>query len=148
MSTYTQILYHIVFSTKNRKPRLPADRREDLFRYIWGIVRNFKSHLYRVNGTEDHLHLLTSLHPTVRLADLVKGIKTGSSKWMQETQAFPAFRHWQDGYGAFTHSIGEKDRLIEYIKGQQEHHKKSDFAEEMKRLLREASIQFDERYLV
>ena len=77
MSTHTQICYHVVFSTKDRQPVLRPDRREDLFRYIWGILKNRQSHLYRINGTEDHVHILTSLHPTVSLADLVKDVKTG-----------------------------------------------------------------------
>jgi REP element-mobilizing transposase RayT len=147
MSTHTQICYHIVFSTKERVPALKADRREDLFRYIWGILKNRESHLYRINGTEDHLHILTSLHPTVNLADLVKKIKTGSSLWIKENSVFRTFSHWQDGYGAFTHSKGEIDPLIEYIKRQVEHHRRTTFAEEYRKLLVEAGIEFDERYM-
>jgi len=147
MSTHTQICYHIVFSTKERVPALKADRREDLFRYIWGILKNRESHLYRINGTEDHLHILTSLHPTVNLADLVKKIKTGSSLWIKENSVFRTFSHWQDGYGAFTHSKGEIDPLIEYIKRQVEHHRRTTFTEEYRKLLVEAGIEFDERYM-
>src|SRR5690242_11891787 len=102
MSTHTAIAYHIVFSTKDREPVLNADRREDLFRYLWGIAKNRQSHVYRVNGVEDHLHILTSLHPTVSLSDLVKDIKTGSSRWIKEQSVFRRFSHWQDGYAAFT----------------------------------------------
>ena len=76
MSTHTAISYHIVFSTKDRTPALTRDWREDLFRYIGGIIRNRSGHLYRINGVEDHLHILSSLHPTIRLADFVKEIKT------------------------------------------------------------------------
>lgn len=147
MSTYTQICYHIVFSTKDRAPALKVDGREQLFRYIWGIVKNRKSHLYRINGTADHVHILTSLHPTSNLAEFVKEIKVGSSSWIKESSAFPSFSHWQDGYGAFTHSQGEIARLIEYIKGQEEHHHRTTFAEEYRRWLVEAGIEFDERYL-
>jgi REP element-mobilizing transposase RayT len=116
MATYTQIIYHIVFATKHRERVLAEPRREDLFRYMWGIVKNHDCHLLRLNGVEDHVHILTSLHPTVALADFVKAIKTGSSKWIKEENVFPQFSHWQDGYGAFTHSVREKDGLIEYIK--------------------------------
>jgi putative transposase len=147
MATYTQILYHIVFSTKNRERSLTADRREDLFRYIWGIIKNNQSHLYRINGVEDHLHILTSVHPSVCLADLVKDIKTGSSKWIKESSVFPQFTHWQDGYAAFTHSIADKDRLIEYIRNQEEHHRARPFTEELLRLIQEAGIEFDPKYL-
>ena len=118
MSTYTQILYHIVFSTKNRKPVLTLDQRPELFAYIWGVLKNKQCHLYRINGVEDHLHILTSLHPTLALANLVKDIKVSSTTWVKENHLFPNFSNWQDGYGAFTNSWTEKDRLIEYIKNQ------------------------------
>ncbi|MGA3323315.1 MAG: IS200/IS605 family transposase [Terriglobia bacterium] len=148
MSTYTQICYHIVFSTKERVPALKADRREELFRYIWGILKNRDCHLYRINGTEDHLHILTSLHPTVNLAGLIKEVKTGSSLWIKENSVFGNFSNWQDGYGAFTHSKGQIGALIEYVKGQVEHHHRTTFAEEYRKLLVEAGIEFDERYIL
>jgi putative transposase len=92
MSTHTAISYHIVFSTKNRAPVLRQERREDLFRYIWGIINNRHSHLYRINGVEDHLHILSSLHPSINLADFVKEIKTGSALWVKENSVFKGFR--------------------------------------------------------
>ena len=147
VSTYTHILYHIVFATKKRNPALTADRRQDLFRYIWGIIKNKKSHLYRLNGVEDHLHILTSLHPSVSLADFVKDIKVASSVWIQREGLFPEFTRWQEGYGAFTLSLREKDRVIEYIKGQEEHHARISYLDELRGLLKEAGVEFDERYL-
>lgn len=148
MSTYTAVAYHIVFSTKERRLVLRQERREDLFRYIGGIIKNRRSHLYRMNGVEDHLHILTSLHPTVSLADLVKDIKTGSARWIKENSVFRSFSHWQEGYGAFTCSPHEIAERIEYIKGQEEHHRKIKFEEEYRKLLAEAGIEFDERYLL
>ena len=127
---------------------LRQERREELFRYIWGIIKNNKSHLYRINGVEDHLHILTGLHPTVALSDFIKAIKVASNAWIKENRAFARFTNWQDSYGAFTHSHNEKDRLIEYIKGQEEHHKKESFRDESRRLLTEAGIEFDEKYLL
>ncbi len=144
MATYTQIIYHIVFSTKHRERVLTLSRREDLFRYIWGIIKNKQGHLYRINGVEDHVHILSSLHPTVALSDFIKAIKVASALWIKENGVFVEFDHWQDGYGAFTHSLGEKDRLTEYIKGQEEHHRHESFVDEYKRLLTEAGIEFDE----
>src|SRR5215203_2246793 len=122
MSTYTQILYHIVFATKNRRRVLDKPRREDLFRYIWGVLKNQGCHLYRIGGVEDHVHILSSLHPTVALSDFIKDIKVASSRWIKDDCVFPEFEAWQDGYAALTHSLEEKDRLIEYIKSQEEHH--------------------------
>jgi putative transposase len=115
MSTHTAISYHIVFSTQDRAPVLHRDRRSDLFRYIWGIIRNREGHRYRINGVQDHLHILTSLHPTVRLADFVKQIKTGSARWIKQNAVFKRFSHWQEGYAAFTCVRCDRDRLIDYI---------------------------------
>lgn len=150
MSTYTQIYYHIVFSTKERMPALTADRRDDLFRYTWGILKNKESHLYRIGGVEDHIHMLTSVHPTICLADLVREIKTATNKWIKENAVFPKFTHWQDGYSAFTVSHDGKDAVIEYIKDQEPHHKnkKVSFQDELRGLLEKYGIQFDEKYLV
>ena len=148
MSTHTAISYHIIFSAKDRTPVLRQDRREDLFRYISGIVKNRHGHLYRINGVDDHIHILTSLHPTVSLADLVKDIKTGSAHWIKENSVFGEFSHWQEGYGAFTCCKREIAGLIEYIKGQEQHHRKMKFQEEYRTLLLEAGVEFDERYML
>jgi putative transposase len=148
MATYTQIIYHIVFATKDRRRVLEKSRREDLFRYIWGILKNHDCHLFRVNGVEDHLHILTSIHQAVCLADLVKAVKTGSAKWIREERIFSHFDHWQEGYGAFTHSVPDKERLIEYIKNQEKHHRQVDFLDEYRMLLHDADVEFDDKYLV
>lgn len=147
MSTYTQILYQIVFSTKHRKPVLIKENREELYKYIWGVLENKKCHLYRVNGVEDHLHILTHLHPAVALSDLVKDIKLSSTAFIKQGKLFPGFSGWQNGYGAFTYSIKEKERLIRYIMNQEEHHKTSTFKEEYRALLKEFDIEFEEKYL-
>lgn len=147
MSTYTQTLYQIVFSTKHRQPTLAKEGREALFKFIWGILKNKRCHLYRINGVEDHLHIVTSLHPSVALADLVKDIKLASSDHIKETVLFPDFGGWQDGYGAFTYAFSAKDNLIRYVKNQEEHHKKKTFREELIELLKEHGVEFDEQYL-
>ena len=148
MATYTQIIYHIVFATKNRERTLDKSHREELFRYIWGILKNHDCHLYRINGVEDHIHILTSIHQSICLADVVKAVKTGSAKWIREDKVFPQFDHWQEGYGAFTHSSADKDRLIEYIKNQAEHHRHVEFLDEYRKLLHEADVKFDDKSLV
>jgi REP element-mobilizing transposase RayT len=148
MSRYTQIYYHIVFATRDRAPVLLQSGREPLFRHVWGIIRKRKGHLYRINGTLDHVHILTSLHPTVSLADFVKEVKAGSSYWVKRNNLFPDFSHWQDGYGAFTHSSQDKDRLIEYIIRQADHHKSVSFGDELRAMLIEAGVEFDERHLM
>jgi putative transposase len=92
MSTYTQTLYQIVFSTKYREKTLLKENRPELFKDIWGILKNKKCHLYRVNGVEDHIHIVTSLHPSIALADLVKDIKLGSSSFIKAKGIFEDFK--------------------------------------------------------
>lgn len=147
IATYTQILYQIVYSTKNRNPVLKGERRDDLFKYLWGILKNKNCHLYRINGVEDHIHIVTHLHPTIALSSLIKDMKIASSTWIKKENIFPGFSGWQDGYGAFTYSINDKDRLIEYVKNQQEHHKIKSFKEEYIELMKEHGIEFNEKYL-
>jgi len=148
MSTFTQIIYQIVFSTQQRQPVLTEPNRVELFKYIHGILRNKKCHLYRVNGVEDHIHILTDLHPTISLAALVKDIKLASSQYIKERNLFPGFSNWQEGYGAFTYSIDQKNTIIEYIKNQETHHQVKTFREEYIALLKENQIEFDEKYLI
>jgi putative transposase len=148
MSTYTQILYHIVFSTKRREPVLVSAGRETTFRYIRGMIHARDSSLYSVNGTLDHVHILTGLHPARSLADFVKEIKVSSSHWIKTNGIFADFPGWQAGYGAFTHSKQDKERMIQYIKGQEQHHAGVSFADELRSLLIEAGVEFDEKYLL
>ncbi len=147
MSTYTQILYQIVFSTKRREPNLCKENRPELFKYIWGILKNKKCHLYRINGVEDHLHIITHIHPMVSLSSLVKDIKIASASHIKEKGLFPEFKDWQDGYGAFTYANSAKNNLIEYVKNQEEHHKTKTYKEELIELLQEHGVKFDEKYL-
>jgi putative transposase len=147
-NTFTQLFYHIVFSTKERRPLISPERGEELFRYMWGINNNLDCHLYRINAVEDHVHILTHIHPTVALADYIKKVKNGSTSWINKQSVFPHWVGWQDGYAAFTHSIDEKESLTAYIKSQQEHHRKENFVDELKRLLERAGIDYDEKYLL
>ena len=148
MSTYRQIFYQVVFGTKNRKQSIAKTHDEELYKYISGIIKNKNCKLYCINGIEDHIHIMSDLHPSICLADYVKEIKVASSLWMKENGKFPAFDGWQDGYGAFTYSVRERDMIINYIKNQKEHHRAESFYDEYKRLLIENGIEFDEKYLL
>lgn len=148
MSTYTQILYHIVFGTKYRSCCLQKGQRTVLFKYIWGILNNNKCHVYRINGVEDHLHLLTHIHPTVSLSSLIKDVKLASHSFIKQEKLFPHFKGWQEGYGAFTHHFKDKNRLIGYIKNQEAHHRYMSWPEEMQALLEEHGVSYDENYLL
>ena len=148
MSTYTQILYQVVFSTKHRELSLEDGNRKELFKYIWGLLKNKKCHLYQIGGVADHIHIVTHLHPSIALSDLIKDIKLAGSEYIKSKKLFASFNGWQDGYGAFTYSIDAKDKLINYVKNQEEHHEKKSFIEEYKELLAEHKIEFDEKYLL
>ena len=147
IGAYVQTLYQIVYSTKYRERTLKKEGRNDLHKCIWGILKNKKCHLYRVNSVDDHLHIVTSVHQSIALADLVKDIKLGSSDYIKKDNIFQNFNGWQDKYAAFTYAIDAKDNLIEYVKNQEEHHKTKTFKEELIELLKEHQIDFDEKYL-
>jgi putative transposase len=146
--SYRQIFYQIVFGTKDRQRTITGEHCEELYKYIWGIIKNRNCKLYRINGMEDHVHIFSDLHPSISLADYVKDIKVASSVWMKESGKFLHFQGWQQSYGAFTYSINEKDKVIDCIKNQKEHHKSESFYDEYKRLLIENAIKFDEAYLL
>ena len=148
MSSYHQIIYQIIFRTKLSQKTLKPEHNNLLFKYIWGIIKNKNCHLYRINGMEDHIHILTDLHPGIALADFVRDIKTASSIWLKDSGYFPKFTGWGDGYAALTYSFWDKDKLINYIKNQQEHHKIETFEEEYRRLLEEHNIKIDDRYFL
>jgi REP element-mobilizing transposase RayT len=139
--------YQIIFHPKMNKNTLSLDP-NDVYNYLWGIVKNKKSKLYQINGVENHIHMLVDIHPANAVADFMKDLKAYSSSWIKESKAHPNFTGRADGYGCFTSSINERDRLINYIKGQKEHHKNETFEDEYRRLLIEQEIEIDERYFL
>ena len=147
MTTYTDITYHLVFGTKNRVRALDKSRRDDLYRFIWGMLEERRCHLYRIGGVEDHIHILTSLHPTIALSDFIKEIKTASSAWIKGDKVFPMFEHWQDGYGAFTVAADARPALIQYIKNQEAHHQGTAFVDELKSMVEAAHLEWKADYL-
>ncbi|MFH0842450.1 MAG: transposase [Bacteroidota bacterium] len=146
MSSYRQLLYHIVFRTQGSHQTIKRDHSDQLYAYITGIIKNKNCHLYRINGVENHLHILSDIHPSIALADFVREIKVSTSIWMKNSGLFPSFNGWAEGYGSFTCSYMDMRRLIEYVKSQQEHHCKKTFEEEYRSLLLESGIRIDERY--
>jgi len=146
MTSYRQNIYHIVFRTKESKRVITREKSEMLYAYIAAIIRNKNSHLYSINGTENHLHILTDIHPSIALADFMREIKASSSIWVSESGLFPAFNGWAEGYGSFTCSYRNLENLIAYIKNQAIHHKKKSFEEEYRNLIIESGITIDDRY--
>jgi REP element-mobilizing transposase RayT len=143
--SYVQLLYHIVLRTKSNQLVLTLEHSDDLYRYVWGVVKNQKSVLYRINGTEDHIHILVSLHPSIALSNFVRDLKVETSKMLKLTKGFERFTAWSEGYAALTYSMRDKDMVANYIKSQREHHKKQSFREEFIAMLQEAGLELDER---
>jgi REP element-mobilizing transposase RayT len=147
MATYTQILYHIVFGTKDHYGSLDLQRHDTLCGYIAGILKNKNCMPYKLGGNINHVHILTGLHPSVSLSELIKDIKLGTSSWIKSEKVFPVFSGWQEGYGAFTCSWSVKHDVEDYIANQNEHHKRQTFKEEYIAFLKRAGIEFDENKL-
>ncbi len=145
--TYSRILLHVVFSTKNRRPSLNGEITARLFPYMGGITRESNAKMLAVNGTTDHVHLLVSLPTGLSIADLMRTVKTRSSKWIHETMPGARSFAWHPGYGAFSVSESNVEQVKQYIADQEEHHRKVSFMEEFVMLLRKHSIEFDEEML-
>ncbi|MBS0196501.1 MAG: IS200/IS605 family transposase [Planctomycetes bacterium] len=144
--TYSQLLLHVVFSTKARASWITADVAERLYPFIGGIVRAEKGVLYDIGGVEDHVHMYLRWRPDGSVSDLMRAVKARSSKWIHEE--FPARREfaWQEGYSVFSVSKSQEEAVKKYIAGQAEHHKHEDFTSELRRILRAHGVEFDEKY--
>ena len=144
-STYTLLNYHIVFSTKDRV-KFITDWSNDLHAYLGGAIRGMGGKAMCIGGIEDHVHVLASLKATHCLADVVRDMKKQSSIWARENHS--ANFGWQDGYAAFTVGPRGIENVRKYISNQEEHHKNVSFIEELKKMLDEAGVLYDERYLL
>lgn len=145
-STHTSLHYHLVFSTKDRAPMIAQDWQAKLHAYLGGIVKDLGGVPVAVGGIEDHVHLLIGLRATHRLADVLREIKGGSSEWVHATLGKKKFA-WQSGYGGYTVSPANLERVRQYILRQREHHRRRTFQEEYVEMLRLSGIEYDERYL-
>jgi|SRR6185436_17494334 len=144
--SYTNLLYHIVFSTNDRRPLITPDYEVRLYDYIGGTIRELGGISLALNGTEDHLHLLAKLRPDRALSDVLRKLKANASGWMH--RVFPRLEDfkWQRGYGAFTVSQSNVREVSAYIARQKQHHQKISFRDEFVRFLIANEIEFDERY--
>jgi putative transposase len=145
--SYTNLLYHIVFSTKDRRPFITPEYEVHLYDYIGGIVRSLGGISLALNGTEDHIHLLTKLRPDRALSDVLRDLKANATGWMHDV--FPSLKDfcWQRGYGAFTVSQSHVEEVSHYIARQKEHHRKISFRDEFIQFLRANEIEYDERFV-
>lgn len=144
-----QVYLHVVFSTKNRIPFLKdKPLRAGMHAYLAGACNGLGSPALKVGGVEDHVHILCRLSRTIAMADLVKGVKQESSKWVKGRDAGLGDFYWQDGYGAFSVSPSHLARLEAYIENQEAHHRREDFQQEFLRLLKKYGVEYDERYVL
>jgi len=144
-STYLSLHYHIIFSTKHRRPLIHARWRGVLHEYLGGTVRGLNGVARSIGGVDDHVHLLVSLDANHRIKDFLRELKKGSSIWAARNHC-PDFA-WQEGYAAFTESDNRREELRRYIESQEEHHRKVPFIEELRRLLEEHRVEYDPKYL-
>ena len=145
--TYSNLLYHAIFSTKGRCPTISPEIRDDLLAYIGGIVRHLGGKTLIAGGTADHVHLLLELPSHVAVADRLRVVKTNSSRWAHERWPERRLFGWQMGYAAFTVSRSNLDAVRAYILNQEQHHKKVDFRDEFRAFLRKNGITCDENYV-
>ncbi|MGA9055188.1 MAG: IS200/IS605 family transposase [Terriglobia bacterium] len=146
--TYTNLLIHALFSTKDRRPLLDARIKTDLFSYMGGIISQLKGKPVLINGPSDHVHLLFVLPTTLSLADMMEKLKANSSKWAKANSPHGSLFAWQEGYTAFSVSQSNLERVREYIAHQEEHHRKLTYQEEVLALLKKHGVEFDPRFVV
>ncbi|MDT5123707.1 MAG: REP-associated tyrosine transposase [Acidobacteriota bacterium] len=145
-STHLSLHYHLVFSTKNRAPVIDTTWRDRLHAYLGGAIRKIGGVAESVGGTSDHVHLLIGLRATHRLADVLEDIKSASSLWVHQEIGTKDF-WWQEGYGAFTVSSSQLEKVKMYIEHQEEHHRRKTFQEEYLEFLKSSGVEFNEKYL-
>ncbi|MBK7228443.1 MAG: IS200/IS605 family transposase [Ignavibacteriales bacterium] len=146
-NTYSQIDIHIVFAVKGRQNLIHANTREELHKYITGIITNRDQKLLSIFCMPDHTHLLIGLKPSINISDLVRDIKAGSSKFINDKNLIKGKFSWQEGFGVFSYSRSQIDTVIKYIQNQEKHHHKKSFKEEYVELLKKFEVEYDEKYL-
>jgi len=146
-NTYTQIHIQAIFAVQNRDCIISNSWKDELYKYIMGIIRNNQHKPLVINGMPDHVHVLFGMMASQSLSDLMQDIKGNSSKWINEKRFLRCRFSWQEGFGAFSYSKSQISNVINYINKQEEHHKKKNFSEEYKEFLQAFNIDYDERYV-
>ncbi|NIV14932.1 MAG: IS200/IS605 family transposase [Aliifodinibius sp.] len=145
--TYSQIYIHTVFAVQGRQNLISKKHKDELYKYITGIITKKEQKLIRINGMSDHIHILIGLRPAMALSDLVRDIKTNSSTFINDNRWIRGKFNWQEGYGAFSYGHSQLDRVIRYIDNQEAHHRKRTFKEEYLTLLKRFNIEYKDEYL-
>ena len=146
-NTYTQIHIQTVFAVQGRKCLIKRERKDELYKFITGIIHNYGHKVLQINGMPDHVHVLFGFRPTQSLSDLMQQVKQDSSAWINRKGFLQDKFSWQAGYGAFSYSKSQLPDVIRYIKNQEEHHRKMTFTDEYVELLQNFGIEYDQRYI-
>ena len=146
-NTYTQIYIQIVIVVKGRHCLIPSAKKENLYKYMTGIIRNKKHKLISINGVPNHIHFLIGLNPAEALSDLVKEVKRCSTNYVNEQRWLHGRFSWQEGYGGFSYSRSQLDKVIKYIENQEKHHQKKTFREEYIEMLKKFEVVFYEKFI-
>ena len=146
-NTYTQIHIQCVMAVKFRASLIQSSWKEQLHKYITGIIQNHGHKMIVINSMPDHLHLLIGFRPNQSLSDLMRLVKGESSEWINKQQFTPVIFRWQEGYGAFSYSRSDVKTVTNYILNQEEHHRKKTFLEEYQQFLEQFEVEYDERYI-
>ena len=146
-NTYTQLYIHLVFAVANRMCLIDEDSKEEIQKYITGIVQNKGNKLLAINVMPDHIHILVGLNPTIAISDLVRDIKVNSTNFINNKKLVRGKFNWQEGFGAFTYSRSHVKSVILYIEKQEEHHKRRSFKEEFIKILKDFDIAYKNEYL-
>jgi putative transposase len=146
-NTYTQLYTQFIFAPKSRQALIRSEWENELYKYVTGIVQNRKNKLMAINGMPDHIHIFVSMHPSESPSDLVREIKKASTDYIKKEKLSPHKFQWQEGFGAFSYSKSQKDRVVQYVLNQKEHHRKRSFREEYLAFLKAFEIEYQEKYL-
>lgn len=146
-NTYTQIYIHVVFAVQGRQGLIPKAHKEELHKYIVGIIRNKNQKLIAINSMPDHVHLLIGLSPNMALSDLIRDVKANSSRFINEKRWVRGKFNWQEGFGAFSYSRSQLNAVVNYIENQEKHHSIRPFREEYLEMLKRFDVEYDPKYV-
>ena len=146
-NTYTQIHIQAVFAVKYREAIITPDWKDDLYKYMTGIIQKYDHKLLIINGMPDHVHLFFGMRPTQALSKLIQQVKEDSTKWINQKGLVKGKFYWQEGFGAFSYSRSHVPQVIKYIEMQEEHHRKKAFLEEYEEMLKAFEVSYEERYI-
>ena len=146
-NTYSQIYIHLVFAVSGRLTLIRNEWKNELYKYITGIIKNENQKLMAINGTSDHVHLLVGIKPEISLSNLVRDIKSNSSRFLNEKHKLKIKFKWQEGFGAFSYSYSMVDTIVKYINNQENHHRKKSLREEYIEILEKFHIKYEDKYI-